>query len=59
MVVFVEDFDRIIIADFEYRLAEFGVSIALRLRKPVVIDLRLGVMVRRIAGPAASRLSLG
>ena len=47
--------DRVVLPDLDHFLAELGVAVALRLGEAIVIDLRLRVMVRRIARPAAGK----
>ena len=53
VVVGAEDLHRIELPDPQHGLAKLGVPVSLRRGEPVVIDLRLGVMVRRVARPPA------
>lgn len=46
-------FDGLSIAHFEHVIADLGMSVALRLRESIVIDLGLRMMMGRIAGPTA------
>ena len=53
VILFIEDLHRVVVANLENGFTEFRVAIALRLRESVVIDFRLRMMMRRIAGPTA------
>ena len=55
MVVAGQDPDRVVLAHLEDVVAVLGVAETLRVREAVVVDLRLRMVVRRVARPAAGQ----